>query len=60
MLQKEVEINTEILAQESESRAADDPYLVRLQAENAEMQKQIELLRGDSDQLAQINERLSV
>lgn len=60
VLQKEVEINAEILAQESESRPADDPYLVRLQAENTEMRKQIELLRSDSEQLALINERLSV
>ena len=60
VLQKEYEINSEILAQESQSRPARDPYLAQLQRENADLQKQIELLRQDSTQLAQINERLSV
>jgi uncharacterized protein YcfJ len=60
VLQKEYEINSEILAQESKSRPARDPYLTQLQRENADLAKQIELLRQDSAQLAQINERLSV
>jgi len=59
-LQKEYEINAEILAQESKSRPAADPYLGRLEKENNDLRAQIEQLRQDSAQLAQINERLSV
>jgi hypothetical protein len=60
LLQKEYEINNEIIAQESKSRPASDPYLEKLQRENADLRKQIDLLRKDSTQLAQINDRLSV
>ena len=60
ILQKEFEINTEILAQESKERPANDPYLSKLEKENNDLKAQIEQLRKDSAQLAQINERLSV
>jgi hypothetical protein len=59
-LQKEYEINAEILAQESKSRPAADPYLSRLEKENDDLRAQIDQLRRDSAQLAQINDRLSV
>ncbi|MCW8906138.1 MAG: glycine zipper domain-containing protein [Sedimenticola sp.] len=59
-LQKEYEINTEVLAQESKSRKPDDPYITQLVKENSDLKAQIERLRKDSEQMAQINERLSV
>lgn len=59
-LQKEYEINSEILAEERKKREASDPYLARLEKENSDLKAQIEALREDSTQLAQINERLSV
>lgn len=59
-LQKEYEINSEVLAQERKSRKAADPYLTRLARENSDLKVQIDQLRTDSEQLAQINERLSV
>lgn len=60
VLQKEYEINAEILAQESKGRSANDPYISKLEKENNNLKSQIEKLRDDSAQLAQINERLSV
>ncbi|WP_029134329.1 glycine zipper domain-containing protein [Sedimenticola selenatireducens] len=59
-LQKEYEINSEILAEERKTRPASDPYLAKLEKENNDLKAQIEQLRDDSTQLAQINERLSV
>lgn len=59
-LQKEYEINSEVLAQERKSRNGRDPYLTRLEKENRDLKVQIDRLRTDSEQLAQINERLSV
>ena len=59
-LQKEYEINSEILAEERKVRKAQDPYLSKLEKENGDLRVQIEQLRKDSEQIAQINERLSV
>lgn len=59
-LQKEYEINTEVLAQERQTRKANDPYITKLEKENRDLKVQIDQLRSDSEQLAQINERLSV
>lgn len=59
-LQKEYEINSEILAEERKTRKASDPYVARLEKENNDLKVQIEQLQNDSTQLAQINERLSV
>lgn len=60
VLQKEYDLNTEILAAERGSRPTNDPYLSRLEKENDELRLQIEQLREGSNQLAEINERLSV
>lgn len=60
VLQKEYELNAEILAAERPSRPPNDPYLSRLQKENDDLRVQIEQLREGSSQLAEINERLSV
>jgi chromosome segregation ATPase len=60
VLEKEYELNAEILAAERQSRPQDDPYLSRLEKENDELRMQIEQLREGSNQLAEINERLSV
>ena len=59
-LQQEFDINSEVLAQERRSRQQSDPYLVRLERENRDLKAQIDQLRLESEQLAQINERLSV
>ena len=59
-LQKEHDINARILAEERQSRPEDDPYLGKLEKENNDLRRQIEQLREDSTQLAEINERLSV
>ncbi len=60
VLQREYELNADILAAERPSRPANDPYLGRLEKENDELRTQIEQLREGSSQLAEINERLSV
>ncbi|MGC9456643.1 MAG: glycine zipper domain-containing protein [Halothiobacillaceae bacterium] len=56
----ELKVQEEILAQEGEDRPADDPYIARLTNEVAELQRNLDQLRDDSDQLASIDERLSV
>lgn len=59
-LNKEHEINLAILKQERKARGASDPYIARLERENAELLQQIEQLHGDSTQLAAIDDRLSL
>ncbi|MFP4154883.1 MAG: glycine zipper domain-containing protein [Halothiobacillaceae bacterium] len=59
-LAQELEVQQQILAEESEDRPADDPYIARLTDEVAELQRNLEQLRDDSAQLASIDERLSV
>lgn len=56
-LQREYEINQEVLAQGSKGN---DKYLAKLEKENRILKEQIERLRGNGEQLAQINERLSI
>ncbi len=60
VLQKEFEINSEVLAEERKTRNTEDPYLIALEKENSDLKAQIQTLRNDSTQLAEINERLSV
>lgn len=59
-LQKEYDLNKEVVSEEAPARAKDDPYIRRLEKENKELRRQIDNLRSDGDQLAQINERLSI
>ena len=58
-LEKEHEINLAILEEERKTRG-DDPYIARLERENRELLAQIEQLRGDTTQLAAIDDRLSL
>lgn len=60
VLQKEYEINSEVLSEERKTRKTEDPYLIALEKENSDLKAQIEALRNDSTQLAEISERLSV
>lgn len=59
-LAKELEVQTEILAQEKKDRPADDQYIARLGKEVDILQKNLETLRKGSTQLASIDQRLSV
>lgn len=59
-LQKEYDLNKEVVSQEAPDRRKDDPYIRKLEKENAELRRQIDNLRNDGEQLAQINERLSI
>ncbi len=56
-LKKEYQINQEVL---KEGSKGNDRYLAKLEKENAVLKEQIEKLRSDGEQLAQINERLSL
>jgi len=56
-LQKEYEINQQVLAEGSKGN---DKYLDRLEKENRQLKEQIGKLQKDGEQLAQINERLSI
>ena len=59
-LDKELKVQTEILAQERKDRPADDQYIARLEKEVNSLQKNLETLREGSTQLASIDQRLSV
>ncbi|AGA34175.1 membrane protein [Thioalkalivibrio nitratireducens DSM 14787] len=59
-LAAEYEIQTVILQEERANRAADDPYIVRLEREVQALQENLEALREGSTQLARIDQRLSV
>lgn len=59
-LNKEHQLNVKILEQERTSRGERDPYVARLERENTQLLQQIEQLRGDSIQLAAIDDRLSL
>lgn len=59
-LAKELEVQTEILAQGRKDRPADDQYIARLEKEVDALQKNLETLREGSTQLASIDQRLSV
>jgi hypothetical protein len=56
----EMEIQMAILAKERETLPEDDPHIARLEHEVQELQRNIEILREGSTQLARIDERLSV
>ena len=59
-LAKELEVQSEILAQERKDRPADDHYIARLEKEVNTLQKNLETSREGSTQLASIDQRLSV
>ena len=59
-LQKEFDINQTILAEERQKRGEKDWYVQSLDKEVKALQRNIETLRQDSVQLAQIDQRLSV
>lgn len=60
VLAKELEVQTEIIAQEGKDRPADDQYIARLEKEVNTLNKNLETLREGSTQLASIDQRLSV
>jgi len=59
-LAREYEVQSAILAEERRNKPANDPSILRLEREIAELQRNLETLRTSSSQLAQIDQRLSV
>jgi uncharacterized protein YcfJ len=59
-LARELEVQSTILADERRNKPANDPYIVRLEREIGELQRNLETLRTSSSQLAMIDQRLSV
>jgi hypothetical protein len=60
ILAKELEVQTEIIAQERKDHPANDQYIARLEKEVNTLQKNLGTLREGSTQLASIDQRLSV
>lgn len=59
-LEKEYEVNAQILAEQKKGGKADDPSIARLEQEIAALKQNIGKLQQGTEQLASIDERLSV
>jgi hypothetical protein len=59
-LVQEQKVQSQILAEERKTRPANDPYIRKLESEVKTLQGNIETLRSNNTQLAQIDPRLSV
>ena len=59
-LATELKVQEAILAEQRESRPANDPYIVRLEREVRALEANLDTLREGSTQLARIDQRLSV
>lgn len=59
-LVEEHRVQSQILVEERKTRPANDPYIRKLEREVATLQGNIETLRRNNNQLAQIDPRLSV
>lgn len=60
VLTEELEIQSTIARQEREQRPRNDPYVARLDREVQALQRNLEQLRAGNEQLASIDQRLSV